>query len=123
MLKNCTAIPINDDGARPTGALTLDSLTPSSALPAANIVITGSGFGADQGGSAVQVGNRVLKASRILGWSDTRLDVRLDNYHCSSFSAADSKTENVTVEVGGEVSEPLVLTVLSPDPEASCAPK
>ena len=123
MLKNCTAIPINDDGARPTGALSLDSLTPSSALPAANIVITGSGFGADQGDSAVQVGNRVLKASRILSWSDIQLDVRLDNYHCSSFSGADSRTENVTVEVDGKVSEPLALTILNPDPEAICEPK
>ncbi len=59
------------------GGPTVTAVTPASGLRGEEIVIQGSGFGAQAVGSALQFGTLTASATDIVSWSDTRITARI----------------------------------------------
>src|SRR3972149_6210806 len=78
-------------------------LSPAECAPGNMIKIIGYNFGNTQGDSIVHIGDKVFDSSkpRIKLWSNTTIKIRIPNYKCEWFHAADYKTPRVWVTVKG----------------------
>ena len=81
----------------------LSSLAPVTGLPGEAVVLSGSGFGATQGASAVRFGQTIAS---ILRWSDTAVTAMVP-------SAAAAGNTTVSITAGGRTSAQLAFKVLS----------
>jgi O-glycosyl hydrolase len=94
---------LGTNGGATLPAPKLTSLAPTDGLPGEAVVLTGSGFGATQGGATVQFGGTMTS---ILAWSDTSVTAMVP-------TSASAGATTVSATVVGKSSAALPFTVLS----------
>ena len=98
-----SAAGVDSNGLPFTVTPAITNLSPNSGAVGASVVITGTSFGASQGGSTVTFNNGQLATATA--WSDTSITVTVPN---------SAVTGNVTVTVGGNTSPGVNFTVVPP---------
>ena len=87
----------------PASAPHIASLTPNHGLPAASVIVAGSGFGATQGASSVKFG---ATAAAVTSWSDTSITCQVPPLAAAATTVA--------VTVGAQTSNAAPFTVEAP---------
>lgn len=101
LVSNSFAASVATGGGEPAGnAPIITSLAPTSGVPGASMVISGSHFGSSQGASAVQFGSAT---AAVTSWTDTTITAMVPDRAAGSVG--------VTVTVGGVASNPAAFTI------------
>jgi hypothetical protein len=96
---------------------TIDKLRPRPLGPSQVMRIIGSGFGDEQGDSAVHIGPKAFDSTspKIKLWSDAKIKIRLPKYKCDWFKGKDFRRRPVWVTVGSVDSNKKNIKVMKPD--------
>jgi hypothetical protein len=91
----------------------IDYISPNPCNTRQVVSIMGMRFGNTQGNSKIHLAKKIfgLGSSRIIMWSDTRIDFKIPAY---TWPSGTTKTINLWVKVNGMISNKVPLTIIKP---------